>query len=237
MAEAAVRLADTVWRIPTAPRDLINSFALTDADGSVTLIDCGLARATPRLVAGLAAMGKAPQDVTRIVLTHAHDDHAGAAAATAALTGTGVTVHEDDAVHLREGTTPALDQSLWLGRLASRRPKRITPVEVTEVLTDGQVLPVAGGLRVVHTPGHTPGHMSLLHEPTGVLITGDSIFNVFGLRWPPKAFCTDFRMNARTAHVLGELDYRLAAFTHGTEIRDHARERVRAFVRAAQNAA
>ena len=233
MAEAAVRLADTVWRIPTLRWDLLNSFALVGDDGSVTLVDCGLPHSSPRLVAGLAAMGKAPQDVTRIVLTHAHEDHAGGAAAAAKLTGAGVSVHEGDAIDLREGTTPPLDQSVWLGRLASRRPQWITPVEVAEVLTDGQLLPVAGGLRVIHTPGHTPGHLALLHEPTRVLITGDSIFNVLGLRWPVKAFCTDFRMNERTAHQLGELEYDLAAFTHGAEIRDNARERVRKFVRAA----
>lgn len=236
MAEAAVRLADTVWRIPTAPRGIINSYALVDGDGSVTLVDCGLARATPRLVAGLAAMGKAPQDVTRILLTHAHDDHAGGAAAAAELTGAGVGIHEGDAAHLPAGTTAPLDQSVWLGRVMGRRTPRIRPVEVSEVFTDDQVLPVAGGLRVVHTPGHTPGHVALLHEPTRTLITGDSIFNVLGLRWPVKAFCTDFRMNERTAHVLGELEYDVAAFTHGQEIRTNARERVRAFVRAAKHA-
>jgi len=55
--------------------------------------------------------------------------------------------------------------------------------------------------------------MSLLHEPSRVLITGDSIFNVLGLRWPMKSLCTDFRMSRRTAHELGELDYEVAAFT------------------------
>ena len=42
-------------------------------------------------------------------------------------------------------------------------------------LTDGELLPVAGGLRVVHTPGHSPGHISLLLESTRTLITGDAL--------------------------------------------------------------
>ena len=94
--------------------------------------------------------------------------------------------------------------------------------------TDGQVLPVAGGLRVVHTPGHSPGHVSLLHQPSGLLITGDAIFNVRGLRWPIRAFCTNFALTTRTARRLGELDYSVAAFTHGPEIRDRPREAIRA---------
>ena len=76
----AVPLADGVWRIPTLPFDLVNSFAFVEDDGSVTLVDCGLKRAPARIVAGLAAIGKAPADVTRIVLTHAHTDHAGGVA-------------------------------------------------------------------------------------------------------------------------------------------------------------
>ena len=60
--EAAVRLADGVWRIPTTPGDMINSFALVGPDGGVTIVDAGLrlAPARKRLVAGLAAIGAAP---------------------------------------------------------------------------------------------------------------------------------------------------------------------------------
>ncbi|MFD0787413.1 MBL fold metallo-hydrolase, partial [Micromonospora azadirachtae] len=104
-------------------------------------------------------------------------------------------------------------------------------VDVAAPLADGDVLPVGGGLRVVHTPGHSPGHVSLLHEPTRVLITGDALFNVVGIRWPIKLLCTDFRMTQETAHVLAELEYDVAAFTHGPELTDDARERIRAFLR------
>src|SRR5262245_36942318 len=68
--EAAIRLAPGAWRIPTVGRSAVNSFAFVDDDGRVTLIDCGLKKAPARIVAGLAAIGKRPSDVTRIVLTH-----------------------------------------------------------------------------------------------------------------------------------------------------------------------
>ena len=77
MAAPAVQLAPDVWRIPTQGKAFVNSFAIVDDDGSVTLVDCGVKKAPPRIVAGLAAMGKHPADVTRIVLTHIHPDHAG----------------------------------------------------------------------------------------------------------------------------------------------------------------
>ncbi|HEX2804548.1 MAG TPA: MBL fold metallo-hydrolase, partial [Kineosporiaceae bacterium] len=66
--------------IPTTPYDFVNSYVIADDDGSLTLIDAGLRWAPRRLLAGLAGLGKRPQDVTRIVLTHAHADHAGGVA-------------------------------------------------------------------------------------------------------------------------------------------------------------
>ena len=228
----AIQLAPGVWRIPTLGRAAVNSFAFVDADGSVTLVDCGLARAPARIVAGLAAIGKHPADVTRIVLTHVHIDHVGGAAEMAERTGAPVATHTADATYASSGRLPDPDRSFLLGRLVQRIPNRgFAPLEVAQPIADGDLLPVGGGLRVVHTPGHSPGHVSLLHEPTKVLITGDALMNLLGVRWPPKAFCSDFRMTQQTAQVLGDLDYGVAAFTHGPEITDRARERVRGFLR------
>ncbi|SDY69444.1 Glyoxylase, beta-lactamase superfamily II [Micromonospora pattaloongensis] len=228
---AAVQVAPDVWRIPTVGRAFVNSYALVDDDGSVTLVDCGVKKAPARIVAGLAAIGKTPADVTRIVLTHAHPDHAGGAAELSRRTGAPLAVHAADVPYAEAGRAPTPDQSLASGRLFSRLPGgTFPPVQVGQLLADGDVLDVAGGLRVVHTPGHSPGHVSLLHEPTRVLITGDALFNVAGMRWPPAFFCADFRMTQETAHVLGELEYDVAAFTHGPEIGERAREQVRSFL-------
>lgn len=232
----AVALAAGVYRIPTLG-DFINSYAFLQEDGSVTLVDCGLKRAPATIVRALESIGKHPRDVQRIVLTHAHFDHAGGASTMVGETAaSGVDVHADDAGYVRTGTRAPADASSMFGRLFARAPWgdfRATPI--AQELRDGQVLDVAGGLRVIHTPGHTPGHVSLLHPDSGVLITGDSIFNMNSrMSWPTKAVCTSFRQNVETAHVLGELDYSLAAFTHGPEIRDNAREQVRGFLRRAR---
>jgi glyoxylase-like metal-dependent hydrolase (beta-lactamase superfamily II) len=230
--DLVVPLAPNVWRIPLV-RDLVNGFILRDDDGQVTLVDMGLKSSGPKVIAALDAVGAAPSDVTRLLLTHAHPDHAGGAAHVAHKTGRGFTIHHDDAAYAAEGSSPPRDRSFLLGRLFDRfsRPGRdFEPLTVEREMVDGEVLPIAGGLRVVHTPGHSPGHVSLLHEESRTLITGDAIFNVLGLRWPVKAFCTDFRMTQRTANLLGELDYDVAAFTHGAELRDRPREAIRRFL-------
>jgi glyoxylase-like metal-dependent hydrolase (beta-lactamase superfamily II) len=229
--DPVVPLAAGVWRIPLVG-DFVNGFAFRDEDGQVTLVDMGVKQSGPKVLAALAAIGSGPPDVTRLLLTHAHPDHAGGAAHVAAATGRSFAVHEDDAPYAEAGHTAQRDQSFLLARIMTRLfgANRFPAVTVGERLTDGQVLDVAGGLEVVHTPGHSPGHAAYLHRPTGVLITGDSIFNVRGVRWPIKSFCTDFRLTQKTAHRLAELDYTTAAFTHGPEIRVSARAEIRRFL-------
>jgi glyoxylase-like metal-dependent hydrolase (beta-lactamase superfamily II) len=226
----AVAVAPNLFRIPTVGSWAVNSYAVLDDDGSVTLVDCGLEKAPATIVAGLAALGRQPSDVQRIVLTHAHSDHAGGAKEMAERTGAPLAVHADDAPYLEAGRSPTPDASTLGGRLVARRQLGFPPATAGERLADGQVLDAGGGLRVVATPGHSPGHISLLHEPTGTLITGDAIFNVLGLRYSPKPLCSDFRLCRRTAHVLGELEYERVAFTHGPEIRNGGREVLRAFL-------
>lgn len=233
-----IALAPGIHRIPTAG-DFINSYVVEHDDGTVTLIDCGIKRAPAKIVAALAALGKHPADVREIVLTHAHGDHAGGADRLVRETGVpGVAVHEDDAPYVRAGQAPPRDATIRLGALFSRLPGGgFAPTPVSHALHDGQVLHAGGGLRVMHTPGHSPGHISLLHEPTGVLITGDAIWNMRSrMTWPVAAFCTSFRQNQQSAHVLGEAEYAIAAFTHGPEIRTGAREAVRGFLRKAGTA-
>lgn len=228
----AIELAPGVYRIPTTAGDYVNAFAFVDPDGQVTLVDCGLRNAPKRILAALGWIGAAPYDVTRIVLTHAHTDHAGGLSRMRGRTGAPVAVHERDADYVRTGKTPVRDRSTRGGRMLARVPEMgFSPVEVSQELVDGQVLDVGGGLEVVHTPGHTPGHMSLVHQESGVLITGDALFNWRRrITWPPVAFCTDAALTKETAARLGDLKYDVVAFTHGPEIRDNAREAVRGFL-------
>jgi glyoxylase-like metal-dependent hydrolase (beta-lactamase superfamily II) len=226
---AAIALAPGLWRVPTVPWDLINSFLVRAGDGSVTLVDTGLRTAPPRIIAALAEIGSGPSDVTTIVLTHAHADHAGGAAELARRTGRGITVHADDAEDVRTGSAPPRDTSLRLGRLITRTPGS-HPAPVARTMADGELLE-GSALRVHHTPGHTLGHCSLVHEASGTLITGDAIWNMYSRRtWPVLAFCTNAALTEETAATLGDLEYTTAAFTHGPEIRGTGREAIREFL-------
>jgi glyoxylase-like metal-dependent hydrolase (beta-lactamase superfamily II) len=225
------RLAPGVWRIPLAPLDLLNAFLVEGADGSLTLVDAGGKRAPKKVLDALAGLGKAPGEVTHLLLSHAHSDHAGGARALQEATGGRVLAHEREAVYLREGRMPTPDGSTRAGRLLARAGGgRFAPVDPDETFVHGALLPLAGGLRVVHTPGHTPGHCSFLHTATGVLLVGDALFNVRGLRWSVKTPCTDIALSRASAARLAELDFDVAGFTHGSDVSTGARSVVRAFL-------
>lgn len=226
-----VQLAPGVWRIPTAPYDLVNSFLFEASDGSLTLLDAGTKRAPKTVLAGLAALGKRRENLTHLLLSHAHNDHAGGARAVLEASGGVVWAHEREAVYLREGRMPMPDQRSRGGRLLARLPAgNFAAIDVADTFVDGAVLPLAGGLQVIHTPGHTPGHSSFLHPSSGVLVTGDALFNVRGLRYSLKAPCTDVSLSRTSANRLGELDFEVAGFTHGAHVSSDAPATVRAFL-------
>ena len=211
----AIELARGVWRVPTVRGPWLNCFVLGHDDGSVTLVDTGMSWGPKRVLAALDHLGRRPADVRRIVLTHAHIDHAGGAAELVRRTGAAVAVHRDDVPYAGQGIPPRSDTATRGGRLMARLPRaRFPAVPVSETLLDGQVV---DGLRVVATPGHTPGHISLLHEPTGVLVVGDALMNWGRPRISPGALCSDAALCRDTVVRLAELEPEVVAFCHGPE--------------------
>jgi glyoxylase-like metal-dependent hydrolase (beta-lactamase superfamily II) len=82
------------------------------------------------------------------------------------------------------------------------------------------------GFRVVHAPGHTPGHVILFREADRVAVVGDVLNGMSlatgwpGLHEPPGFFCTDVAENRRSIRRLAELGPRLLCFGHGPPLRD-----------------
>jgi glyoxylase-like metal-dependent hydrolase (beta-lactamase superfamily II) len=165
-------LAPGVVRIPTSKRD--NAF-LVDGEDGLTLVDVGWASAPRQIAAALETLGHALTDIRRVVLTHAHPDHVKGAAELKARTGAKVLLHQADAAWLQSGRVPPQGRSGAFGRLIDKAPLlHWAPVTPDILLTGGEEI---DGLRVIHTPGHTPGHIALHHEPSNTLLVGDAIFN------------------------------------------------------------
>ncbi len=143
-----------------------NVYLLAD-DTTPTLIDAGMSPGVRGVRNAIQAVLGPSRHVTYLLLTHSHRDHAGAAARVRTELNANIGIH------------PA-EIGVSLGRRANDEatiPRRVrwsvSPVRPDLDLTDGLELPVLGGLRVVHVPGHTPGSIGLYLVERGVLFTGD----------------------------------------------------------------
>lgn len=173
-------------------------------DGGLTLIDTGLpgAKNCQKILNGIERLGYAPRDVQRIVVTHMDLDHVGNLRALKRATGAEIVCHTVEKQFLENPARRKPAGSLAgillrpLFRLVTALPQfRVQPVSPDRTLMDGEKLPE--GFVVVHTPGHTPGHISLFHPQRQLLITGDALSNFSGKIGPPPAL---FTPDADTAH-------------------------------------
>ncbi len=171
-----MKVTDNIYVVPEVRA---NPYLIVDNDG-LTLIDTGLPGSDKKILAYLANLGKSPQDLKRIIITHADLDHVGGLSPLHKATGarTYASQIEADAMAAGKPSRVIKRRGFSWRRLMMTilspfmKPKRF---KVDEILTDGQVLPIGGGLRVVSTPGHTPGHISLYAPASGVLFCGDSM--------------------------------------------------------------
>jgi glyoxylase-like metal-dependent hydrolase (beta-lactamase superfamily II) len=171
-----MKIIDNVYVVPGV---VANLYIIVDADG-LTLIDAGLPRSEKKIFAYMASLDKSARDLKRIILTHSDLDHVGSLAALQKATGacTYASRIESEFIAAGKPSRQIKPSGFSLRRLmfTLMRPFfKATPFQVDEVLTDGQVLPVLGGLRVIETPGHTPGHISLFASKAGLLFCGDSM--------------------------------------------------------------
>ncbi len=124
-------------------------------------------------------LGLTDKNLVRIILTHSDLDHVGSLAALKHASGARAYASAIEAAAIAKGKPsrqirPRRTVFRMLMSIVGR-VLRATPVEADEIIVDGQSLPVLGGLTVLETPGHTPGHISLFSPSAGVLFCGDSI--------------------------------------------------------------
>ncbi|WP_327281158.1 MULTISPECIES: MBL fold metallo-hydrolase [unclassified Streptomyces] len=208
-------IAPGVTEVATSARD--NAF-LIDGDDGFTLVDVGWAKAPAAILNAVAEMGRKPTDIRRVVLTHAHPDHVQGLSELRRRTGAQVLVHAADRPWLEAGRVPAEGRSGIAGRLLDQLPKlHWTPVTADGTLGDGDVVEGSDGLRVLHTPGHSPGHVALWHEPTRTALMGDAVFHRGRLALGPPALAADPSLRAGS---LGKLpaEVRTVAFAHGAAL-------------------
>lgn len=183
----------------------------------------------------LRRLGHEPAAVRLLVSTHWHPDHIGGMAGLHRATGAPAAAHriEADAIAGQAGQAiphPAPAGHRWLRPLLwpFLTPLTPPPFPVSRRLDDGDTLPLLGGARVVHTPGHTPGSISLHFPAEGVLLVGDAVQRVGGrLTLPSRWFSSDMAAAKASVGKLAALDFEVICFSHFQPLRRGARAALR----------
>ncbi len=140
--------------------------------GNISLIDCAVRGYYQTLFDYIRGTGRAPNEITLGVLTHAHPDHIGGALYIRDAIGCEFAAHGYDAP--------------WIEDVDRQFRERPVPgfhdivegwVPVDRALLGGEIIDLGGSdeLQVIHTPGHSRGHIALLHPRTGALFSGDAV--------------------------------------------------------------
>ncbi|CAG7653274.1 MBL fold metallo-hydrolase [Paenibacillus allorhizosphaerae] len=226
----------SVYQLAFMPRLFpVNCYLVEEAE-ELTLIDAALPFSIKGIMMAAAQIGK---PLTRIVLTHAHDDHVGALdALKEALPNVQVYISRRDAKLL--GGDVRLEPEEPDTPIKGGVPKSVrTKPDV--LLEDGDRI---GSLKAIAVPGHTPGSMAFLDERSGALIAGDALQTRGGVavsgkmqwRFPFPAFATWSAAQAlESARKLQHLQPALLAVGHGKMIVEPAETIARA-IREAENA-
>jgi glyoxylase-like metal-dependent hydrolase (beta-lactamase superfamily II) len=142
---------------------------------TLAIIDSGLPGSAGTVLRYIESIGRRPEELSHILMTHAHPDHTGAASVLVRRTGAKIVAHRADA-RRRVGGPLTLNYMRLFGALPLPVPF-LERTPVTHPVEDGELLPIAGGIRVLHTPGHTAGSLCFLEQSSKTLFSGDTIFS------------------------------------------------------------
>ncbi len=206
----------------------INPTLLYD-ENHAFLVDVGMPRQVELLRTAVEKEGVSFDRIDGVILTHQDIDHIGGINDVQNTLGKGTEVyaHAEDVPYIEGSIPPIKMNKERVGQMLSSLPEQarkeaeavfLNPptAKVTQPLADGEVLPYFGGIEVVFTPGHTPGHISLYHKASKTLIAGDATVSENGkLLGPMPSATPDMARAVESLKRFTELDIERVICYHG----------------------
>jgi glyoxylase-like metal-dependent hydrolase (beta-lactamase superfamily II) len=159
---------------------------LTWDESTLALIDAGFPGQMDALTSAIEAEGFRAEGITHIILTHQDIDHIGCLPDLLRLAPSArVLAHAQEAPYIDGRKTPiklaaleaayeSLPEEMQRFCVMLREGFANRRVPIDQTVEDGAVLPAAGGIEVVYTPGHTPGHIALFLRQSRIMVAGDA---------------------------------------------------------------
>ncbi|MDW3651008.1 MAG: MBL fold metallo-hydrolase [Bacteroidia bacterium] len=224
-----LKISDRIFQVKLK---YVNAFILLE-DNGLTIVDTGYSGSFKTLLKGIDQLGFSGKNVNRIIVTHCHPDHTGELHQAKVYFNAPVFMHTNDAELVEEGragrvpyvVTPGIINRLVYLTKIQRVPINIAPTPVEEKLNSGDEISLLGGIYIVHTPGHSLGHISLLFKEEGILIAGDICANVMKLGLSPVN--EDPEIAIQSIYKVTQFDFHKACFGHGKPIWEDARRKLK----------
>ncbi len=206
----------------------VNAYAIV-RDNGVLIIDTATPGKADNLIKELESINVKLSDIKAIVITHAHPDHAGSCNALIDKSQTKLYIHKYDRDVLL-GKVPPPKPRNFLQKLSAFMSKhffKYTPPGDAIPLDEDSAIQGFEDLKIIHTPGHTPGSLSILDVEDDILFCGDAINNRSNrLTGPNKLFTVNTEQAWHSVAKLGALKFKTLCPGHGTWIAEDAQHKV-----------
>lgn len=189
----------------------------------LTLVDTGMPGEEENVIRSVKKIGRTLKELNHILITHAHMDHMGSLAALKEASGAKVVASREEVDYIqgakktwtmgREGFGGKLFKTVLF--FMETFVFKYEPTVVDVPCRGGDTIECFGGIKVVASPGHSPGSLSYYQQEKKILFTGDALSGMSGLRLPPRLGCADYREALRSVERLAELDFETCLFGHG----------------------
>lgn len=204
-------------------------------EDKLTLIDTGLPGSSARITEFVNSLGRSIEEISLIIITHNHIDHAGGLAELRRLTGARVAAHKDDLndAEYQEAYPGFIRRLLQIPSVSDLHSRFVLkPGEIDIHLEGGEVLEPLGGLEVIHTPGHTMGSICLYSPEYKLLIASDALTRR-GIkpRPPRKSVSSNYPLAIESIKKLASLDIGILCIGHRRPLTSDIGNRMKELIR------
>jgi glyoxylase-like metal-dependent hydrolase (beta-lactamase superfamily II) len=207
-----MKITNTVFQLD----DVLGGPSVILGDNYLSLIDTGIPNTEGKIFSLIESLGRKPSSLKHILITHSDGDHIGSLHALVQATGAKVYAQADEAEVIQ-------------GKRKSRGGQMVSePVQVSQVVKDGDLLPIHGGIKVIEAFGHTTGHVVYLLLNENLLLAGDCLNNMNGLAGSMPQYTANMQQANDTVKKLAILTPESIVFGHGPPILSNATQKLKA---------
>ena len=210
-------------------------------DKKLVLIDTGMPQDGEAIIAAIKSLGHTVEDISHILITHAHLDHIGSLAALKKSSSAQVVAGVKDTAYIQ-----GLKKTWTMGRegFGGKVFKTVLffmetfafhyePAQVEIPCHGGEIIDCFGGIQVIATPGHSPGSVSFYAKEKGLVFVGDALNGTGGFGLPMRFGCASYKAALRSVEQLSRLDFDICLLGHGAPVSGNAGALMRELVQKA----